>query len=92
MYVGEYGCLWVFMGAVGCTITNAQTNNTKRDRNGLAGYDFPKKDTLLTPWGSDALPALLQPRVDVMAPQGLTPRVRSLCGLCVSVGFDDYAN
>ena len=40
MYVGEYGCLWVCMGAVGCTITNAQTNNTKRDRNGLAGYDF----------------------------------------------------
>ena len=30
----------VYGFAVGCTITNAQTNNTKRDRNGLAGYDF----------------------------------------------------
>ena len=28
------------MGTEGCTITNAQTNNTKRDRNRLAGYDF----------------------------------------------------
>ena len=45
------GCIWVCMGAVGPTNTNAQTNNTKRDRNGLAGYDsrpcmagkFPQK-------------------------------------------------
>ena len=32
-------CMWVCMGAVGCTNTSAQGNNTKRDRNGLAGYD-----------------------------------------------------
>ena len=47
----EYGCLWGFMGAVGCTSTNAQANNTKRHRNGIVGYDsrpcmtgkFPQK-------------------------------------------------
>ena len=38
MYV--YGCIWVFMGEAGCTSTNAQTNNTKRHRNGIVGYDF----------------------------------------------------
>ena len=37
--MGVYGCMWVCMGAVGCTTTNAQANNTKRDRNGLEGYD-----------------------------------------------------
>ena len=37
---GRGGCVWVCMGAVGCAITNAQANNTKRDRNVLAGYDF----------------------------------------------------
>ena len=50
-----YGCIWVFMGAVGFTNTNAQTNNTERDRNGLTGYDsrpcmagkFPQKDTYM---------------------------------------------
>ena len=48
---GRGGCVWVCMGAVGCAITNAQANNTKRDRNGLEGYDsrpcmagkFPQK-------------------------------------------------
>ena len=51
MRTGKYGCIWVYMGAVGHTITNAQAHNTKRDRNGLAGYDprpcmagkFPQK-------------------------------------------------
>ena len=38
--MGVYGCIWVYMGAVGHTITNAQANNTKRDRNGLVGHDF----------------------------------------------------
>ena len=46
-----YGCIWVFMGALGYTNTNAQENNTKRDINGQAGYDsrpcmagkFPQK-------------------------------------------------
>ena len=37
---GRGGCVWVCMGAVGCAITNAQANNTKRDRNGVAGYDY----------------------------------------------------
>ena len=49
--MGVYGCIWVFMGAVGFTNTNAQANNTERDRNGVAGYDsrpcmagkFPQK-------------------------------------------------
>jgi len=47
------GCAWVCMGVVGYTVTNLQTNNTKKDRNGLAEYDsrpcmagkFPQKDT-----------------------------------------------
>ena len=37
---GRGGCMWVCMDAVGCAITNAQANNTKRDRNGVAGYDY----------------------------------------------------
>jgi hypothetical protein len=49
--VGVYGCIWVCMGALGYTNTYAQTNNTKRDINGVAGYDsrpcmagkFPQK-------------------------------------------------
>ena len=41
--MGVYGCIWVFMGAVGFTNTNAQANNTERDRNGVAGYDSPKR-------------------------------------------------
>ena len=49
--MGVYGCIWVFMGALGYTNTYAQTNNTKRDINGVAGYDsrpcmagkFPQK-------------------------------------------------
>ena len=28
------GCMWVR-----CTNTSSQTNNTKKDRNGLSGYD-----------------------------------------------------
>ena len=43
---GRGGCVWVCMGAVGCAITNAQANNTKRDRNGLEGYDSPKKSDI----------------------------------------------
>ena len=46
-----YGGIWVCMGALGYTNTNAQGNNIKRDINGLAGYDsrtcmagkFPQK-------------------------------------------------
>ena len=49
--MGVHGCIWVFMGALGYTNTYAQTNNTKRDINGVAGYDswpcmagkFPQK-------------------------------------------------
>ena len=45
------GCIWVCMGAVGCTTTNLQANNTKKRQNRLAGYDsrpcmagkFPQK-------------------------------------------------
>ena len=51
IYMGIWIYIWVFMGVVWCTNTNAQANNTKRDRNGLAGYDswpcmvgkFPQK-------------------------------------------------
>ena len=51
--MGVYGCFGVCMGALGYTNANAQTNNTKRDINKLAGYDFrpcvagkfPKKNT-----------------------------------------------
>ena len=32
------------MGALGYTNTYAQANNTKRDINGLAVHDFPKKN------------------------------------------------
>ena len=38
--MNAYGCIWVFMGALGFPNTNAQTNNTKRDRNRLAEYDY----------------------------------------------------
>ena len=38
--MSTYGFIWVCMGAVGFTNTNAQANNTKRDRNGLEGFDF----------------------------------------------------
>ena len=34
-----YGCIWVYIDTLGYTDTNTQANNTKRDRNGLAGYD-----------------------------------------------------
>ena len=38
--MNAYGCIWVLMGALGFPNTNAQTNNTKRDRNRLAEYDY----------------------------------------------------
>ena len=49
MYVVAFGFVWVLWGY---TYTNTETENTKRDINGLAGYDpghvwpgnFPKKD------------------------------------------------
>ena len=49
--MGVYGYIWVCMGVIWCTNTNAQANSTKRDRNGLTGYDswacmagkFPQK-------------------------------------------------
>ena len=33
------GCMWVCMGTIGYTNTNVQANKTKKDRNGVAGYD-----------------------------------------------------
>ena len=35
----RYGCIWVCIDTLGYTDTNTQANNTKTDRNGLAGYD-----------------------------------------------------
>ena len=40
VYMGVYGCFGVCAGALGYTNTNAQANNTNRDINRLAGYNF----------------------------------------------------
>ena len=38
--MGVYGFMWVCMGALGYTNTYAQTNNTKRGINWVAGHDY----------------------------------------------------
>ena len=39
MHMGAFG----YMDALRYTYTNAEANDTKKDINGLAGYDSPKR-------------------------------------------------